>query len=74
MSSYGEWVTCRVCHKRDRESTMLRYGIRHLAHFRCFLEKKGKSGFLALPEHRQGKFPGFLLKEFGLLPEKEVKP
>lgn len=57
--------TCRFCEDRDQD--MVRYGIRHHAHFHCYLNAGKKIGDLHPWQVRS--FPYFLLKEHGLLDE-----
>lgn len=71
--------TCQFCEKfnghtgRNQPRTELRYegkikyGIRHYAHFECFLEHKGIEGFKALNEFHQHQFPYKLLEIWGIL-------
>lgn len=58
--------TCRFCGKQDHAGavTMVRYGIRHHAHYRCYLEA-GKS-LADLHPWQVGMFPFRLIKERGL--------
>lgn len=58
--------TCRFCNNW-RDQGMVKYGPRHYAHFRCFLEN-GKS-LVDLPGWKLGEFPYRLLKEFGAVNE-----
>jgi hypothetical protein len=57
--------TCRFCGKDDFDG-MVKYGVRHHAHFRCFLEAKGANGYLNLHDWQMVEFPYKLLEEFGL--------
>lgn len=54
---------CRFCDSRDQ--SMVKYGVRHYAHFRCYLDA-GKT-LDQLPAWLVRKFPYALLKERGLL-------
>lgn len=56
-------MNCRFCNNW-RDQGMVKYGPRHHAHFRCFLEN-GKS-LHKIPAWRLGDFPFRLLKEFGI--------
>lgn len=50
----------------------VKYGVRHYAHFECFISHKGRTGFMALPGWKQRKFPYLLLKEWRLLDCPEI--
>lgn len=54
---------CRFCD--DRSQKMVKYGVRHYAHFQCYLDA-GKP-LSALHEWQRVEFPYRLLKERGLL-------
>lgn len=60
-------TTCRFCgewsHSGDR---MVKYGVRHYAHFACYLDA-GKS-LADLHDWQIAEFPYLLLKERGLRP------
>ena len=61
-------MNCRFCTNwRDQE--MVKYGPRHYAHFRCFLEN-GKS-LHKVPVWQLGNFPFRLLQEFGVVADGE---
>lgn len=76
--------TCQFCEKfsgvtgrtqqrpRLKYDGKVKYGLRHYAHYECFLDHKGRSGFLALHGWQQRGFPYFLLKERGLLDCPEI--
>lgn len=55
--------TCRFCD--DRNQSMVKYGPRHYAHFKCYLDAGKKIEDLSPWQIRL--FPYFLLKERGLL-------
>lgn len=55
--------SCRFCN--DPDQSMVKYGVRHYAHFKCYLDA-GKQ-LSDLPSWQRGKFPYRLLKERGLL-------
>jgi hypothetical protein len=55
--------TCRFCD--DRDQSMVKYGTRHYAHFKCYLDAGKKLTDLHSWQARQ--FPYRLLKERGLL-------
>ena len=55
--------SCRFCD--DPDQAMVKYGVRHYAHFKCDLDA-GKS-LNKLPDWQKHKFPYQLLKERGLL-------
>jgi hypothetical protein len=65
--------TCRFCQKSSFDSgdDMVKYGVRHYAHFRCYLDA-GKS-LDDLAAWKVGQFPFFLLKDRGLLDHPKVK-
>jgi len=60
---------CRFC-DNWRDQGLVKYGTRHYAHYRCYLDA-GKP-LSALPKWQVGEFPYFLLKERGLLPQAEA--
>lgn len=57
------WNRCRFC--KQGAYSLLKYGTRHYAHPRCYLDA-GKS-LSNLPAWRVVELPYFLLKEKGLL-------
>lgn len=59
--------TCRFCKSWKNEDQMVKYGVRHYAHFRCYLDA-GKS-LADLNDWKVSQFPYTLLKERGLLEE-----
>jgi hypothetical protein len=61
--------TCRLCGKwGDRDSQMLKYGVRHYAHLACLHAKGRAEGvILALPRWRLDQLRYFELKSLGLL-------
>jgi hypothetical protein len=70
--------TCQFCEKvngqtgRNQPASLryegkLKYGVRHYAHFECFLVNKGVLAFRELPGWKMAQFPYRLLKEWGLL-------
>lgn len=60
---------CRFC-DNWRDQGLVKYGTRHYAHFRCYLDH-GKT-LDALPAWMVGEFPYFLLKERGLLEQAQA--
>lgn len=76
-------TTCQFCERcnslgtnKPRQAPLrfdgkVKYGLRHHAHFECFLERKGRAGFAQLHGWQQRAFPALLLKEWGL--EKAAK-
>jgi hypothetical protein len=62
----SDYQTCRFCGKSGYDG-MVRYGVRHNAHFRCFLEAKGAAGYRKLHDWQMVDFPYRLLEEFGLI-------
>lgn len=59
-----ELATCRFCKSWRDEERMVKYGVRHYAHFHCYLDA-GKS-LEVLPDWQIIKFPYRLLKDRGL--------
>lgn len=57
--------TCRFCKSWKDEDSMVKYGVRHYAHFRCYLEAGKKLSDLR--GWQVSKFPFVLLKEKELL-------
>lgn len=57
---------CRFC-DNWRDQGLVKYGTRHYAHFKCYLDHGKK--LADLPRWQVGEFPYFLLKERGLLDE-----
>lgn len=62
--------TCRFCKSWKREDEMVKYGVRHYAHFECYIDA-GKS-LSDLHSWQIKQFPHKLLKEKGLLPYVET--
>lgn len=60
---------CRFCDDW-RDQRMVKYGARHYAHFKCYLDA-GKT-LDELPAWKVGEFPYRLLKERGLLDHPKV--
>lgn len=64
--------TCRFCKKFETDSSRLvKYGTRHYAHFKCYLDA-GKT-IDGLSVWQVGQFPYRLLKERGLLDHPAVE-
>jgi hypothetical protein len=61
----GDYNHCRFC--GDWRGGKVQYGVRHYAHFKCYLDAGKKLKDLA--PWKIKAFPYFLLKERGLLPE-----
>jgi hypothetical protein len=61
----SDYKTCRFCGEGGFDG-MVKYGVRHHAHYRCFLEAKGANGYLGLHDWQMVDFPYNLLVEFGL--------
>ena len=57
--------TCRFCGEFVRSSDSVKYGVRHYAHFHCYLDA-GKQ-LDDLHAWQVGQFPWALLRERGLL-------
>lgn len=64
-------MICRICHEYI-EGRGLRYGIRHSAHYVCYMKAKGVQGFDKLPVWKLRQFPYFPAKELGLLSALEI--
>lgn len=60
----SRWNTCRFC-EAPMSDDLVKYGVRHYAHFACYLDAGKKLS--DLPKHEVGRFPYFLLKDRGLL-------
>ncbi len=58
---------CRFCSKWANDDDLVKYGVRHHAHFTCYLDA-GKR-LAALSAWQVGQFPVLLLDERGLLDE-----
>lgn len=56
--------TCRFCKSWRREHQMVKYGVRHYAHFECYLDA-GKQ-LSELQDWQVGQFPALLLKQRNL--------
>jgi len=61
--------TCRYCKKYGNSERMVKYGVRHYAHFSCFLDAGRK--LTELHPWQVGKFPAILLRDRGLSEEAE---
>ena len=65
-------MICRICKKDSGayhdDQRMLKYGVRHYAHYHCWLDKKGINSFDGLSRWKLRQFPFFSVKEAGLLP------
>jgi len=61
--------TCRFC-KRWEDQNMVQYGVRHYAHFKCYLDAGKKLS--DLHAWQVGEFPYRLLIDRGLMAEAEV--
>lgn len=59
--------TCRFCKSWKRENDMIKYGVRHYAHFECYVDA-GKH-LRKLHGWQVRQFPKPLLERFGLLDE-----
>lgn len=64
MAYFEPTHTCRFC-KSWKDQSMVHYGVRHHAHFKCYLDA-GKS-LDNLHTWQVAQFPFRLLKEHGLL-------
>lgn len=59
---------CRFCQKDGHHYEMVKYGVRHYAHFECYLDHKPLSD---LPKFKIESFPFFLIAKRGLMDEVE---
>lgn len=61
----SDFRNCRFCGKHDDDSKMVKYGVRHYAHYSCYLD----AGKLLNDLHgwQVGQFPCRILKDHGLL-------
>ena len=67
-----ELRTCRFCgmsnyeHKHPAaKSVWIKYGLRHSAHLKCLIERKGEAAIRALPTHILEGLPVFELRDLG---------
>ena len=60
-------VTCRFCKELAWHQDVVKYGVRHYAHFDCYL--KARKTLAGLSAHQISKFPYRLLLENDLLDE-----
>lgn len=68
MTDFNYWHTCRFCHQGARHYEVVQYGVRHYAHFACYLDRKQLSD---LHKWQVEGFPFKLIKERGLMDEVE---
>lgn len=59
------WFACRFCKESADEGDLVKYGVRHYAHFKCYLDAGKRLDDLRPWQAK--KFPFLLLKEYGLL-------
>ena len=59
------WRHCRICKQQADDSRLVKYAVRHYAHFRCYLEA-GKS-LADLSSWQVSLFPARILKDHELL-------
>lgn len=61
-----DYQTCRFCGEGSyhASTSMVRYGIRHWAHWRCYIRRRGITG---LKRHQLEAAPYFALKDAGLV-------
>lgn len=55
---------CRFCDHSDADQIrygMVKYGVRHYAHWPCLIERKGFEGLMALTDWQLGQMPFLLL-------------
>lgn len=67
MSAFG-WQRCRFCHADMAHYQGVKYGVRHYAHFACYLDNKPLSD---LPKWKIEGFPFRLIQDRGLMDEVE---
>lgn len=70
MSYYEPAHTCRFCGEWKDQDQMVKYGVRHHAHYKCYLEA-GKR-FQGLADWQICEFPFRLLQAHGLMAEAEA--
>lgn len=58
-----DWGTCRFCGQTSNYDRMVKYGVRHYAHFDCYLDHKPLS---ELHAWQVGTFPWKVLRDRGL--------
>lgn len=58
------WNTCRFCKQSAHSGCLVKYEVRHYAHYECYL-KAGKK-LDALHVWQVGQFPLMLLRDHGL--------
>lgn len=58
-------TTCRFCHKYASDHEVVKYGVRHYAHFACYLDA-GKT-LAELRPWKVSMFPSRVLQDRGLL-------
>jgi hypothetical protein len=63
-------TTCRFCKSWKHEDRMVKYGVRHYAHYECFLDAGHK--LEELHDWQIVRFPYRLLKERGLIEAAEA--
>lgn len=68
MTFHSTLSTCRFCKETSYDGEgMVKYGVRHYAHFKCYLVAEKPLADLHVWQVKN--FPHRLLKEFGQLPE-----
>jgi hypothetical protein len=66
------YCNCRFCKKSSFDGDdMVKYGVRHYAHFKCYLDA-GKT-LDTLSAWQANNFPYFLLKDRGLLSHPKLR-
>jgi hypothetical protein len=55
-------AVCRICHQYDTEDDLVKYAVRHYAHFRCYLADGRK--LHALKVWQIKRFPVRVLRDF----------
>lgn len=61
--------TCRLCKKSNFETpyeAIVKYGVRHYAHFACGLKRWGAEFLDRIPQHQIGLIPFRLVDEYNL--------
>lgn len=61
-----DWATCRFCGKTAHHGYMVKYGVRHYAHFGCYLDHKPLH---ELHPWQVRQFPWKELRDRGLMDE-----
>lgn len=61
------WRKCRFCGRHESALNLLKYGVRHYAHYRCYLA--GGGTLAALTAWQVSRFPAGVLRIHGVADE-----